>query len=204
MVIRAVILIAAITCLASCNNRLQPVQYIRYIEDKDNGFRKEKVIDHWVYKVQYKPARYIYLQENRSKDPGQAQMSERAKQLKDWLFFNIYVSNDSLRTASPIRLMSRDLDDYNLILDYYLNRNKENISLHIDSTVVYPTVYNYENNYNLSPEDVLVVGFRLNESLLSGHFDKMVLVYDDDFLKTGILRFVFSNSDLKKEPIVAL
>ena len=166
-----------------------PGQYIRYIEETDNGYRKEFVVDHWKYRVQYKPAAYIYMQESRTR-PNREGYKKRKEQLKGWLFFNMYVSHDSLKSAAPLRIVSGNKDQYDQLLSYYLNTNRANFSLLIGDKRIAATVYNYENSYSLSPQDVFVLGFNVSDIAIKDG-SKAILEYDDNILKTGIVRFVF-------------
>lgn len=191
---------AVLLILTGCErDRLSPVAYIRYMEDKGNGFRKSVVAGQWAYKVQYKPAGYIYLQERKGAELNQADYSKRKAQLADWCFFNVYVQHDTIHTAAPIRLTSSNLAQYNTALSYYLSANSRNFILYTGSDTLYPVIYNYENNYNLSPEDVFVVGFHLRKSSLK-NTQQMMLVYDDELLQNGFVRFAFDQKDIQNEP----
>ncbi|MBS1529410.1 MAG: hypothetical protein JSU01_03805 [Bacteroidetes bacterium] len=186
--------------LTACDKgRLSPVAYIHYLEDKGNGFKKSSVAGQWQYKVQYKPAGYIYLQERKGAGLSQADYNQRKAQLADWCFFNVYVQHDTIHTAAPIRLISNNLARYNTALSYYLSTNSSNFILYTGKDTLYPVIYNYENNYNLSPEDVFVVGFHLKKSDLKSA-RQMMLVYDDELLQTGFVRFAFDLKKIQNEP----
>lgn len=196
------LLLPCMVFFAGCGSHmLTKAAYIRYIEDPDNGFRKERVVDYWRYKVQLKPAAYIFLQE--SKMAGtRDEYNKRLKQLKGWYFFNVYVQHDTIHQYSPIRLISTDMASYNVNLNYYLTQNKGNFTLYVDSLPLYPVIYHYENDYNLSPEDVFVVGFQLPEEQQVRQPGKLVLQYDDELLRNGMVRFVFKQNELEKEPML--
>lgn len=177
------------------------LDYVRLVEDKSHGFRKEQTIAHWAYKVQYKPASYIILHE---KNRTEANTEARIKQLKDWRFFNVYVRHDSITQYAPLRLVSTDLESYNTNLSFYLSQNKSNFLLLVDTVPLYPTVYQFENDYNLSPEDVFVVGFHMPAQYAEKEPEKLILQYDDQMLRNGIVRFVFKQQDLDQEPTLTV
>ena len=190
--------------VSSCHlSTLSPVAYVSYVENTKNGLRKEKVVDSWKYKVQYKPQAYIYLQEKKGGKINKKDCSTRIEQLGNWCFFNIYIQHDSIHTSAPIRLVSHNISEYNSALSYYLSQNKNNFMLYAGKDTLYPGIYNYENNYNLSPEDVMVVGFELKGNSAKNK-EKLILVYNDELLKTGFIRFVFEKADLEKEPRIDL
>ena len=100
---------------------------------------------------------------------------------------------------APLRLISSNLDEYNSLLNYYLTQNKNNFMLYTPRDTVYPQVYVFENNYNLSPEDVFVVAFHLKDVQ---HDQPMVLAYNDEILRAGIGKFSFTPEALEKEPSI--
>lgn len=197
------VFISVLVCgvgLQSCSRSVGKDEYVKYVEDKNNGFTKEHKIEHWHYRVQFKPASYIYLHEARNA-LNKEQYITRKSQLEGWCFFNIYVRHDSLKQYAPVRLISSDIQSYNDNLSYYLTQNKHNFILYADTIAYYPTVYNYENDYNLSPEDVFVVGFQV-PGKLKNECENLILQYDDELLRNGIIRFVFKQKDLQKEPVL--
>ena len=186
--------------LVSCSTKqLAPAEYVRFVEDKDNGFVRETVIDQWTYRAKYKPAGYIYLQESGPQKASSQALKERCDQLKDWVFFNVYVQHETVKRMSPLRLVCQNLEEYNEALDHYLNLNQRNFQLITSKDTLYPELYVFENSYNLSPQDVFVVGFRTG---VTGKQDGMTLAYHDELLRNGIVKFRFEAEQTAAEPII--
>jgi len=200
MEIRKYIYLAILPLLAACNSQLSPAGYINFIRDADNGFVREVKAGEWQYKAQYKPAAYIYVQENNGKNITESGFEQRKTALKDWYFFNLYVSNTNNHKSAPIRIISSNLDEYNRALSYYLNENRNNFRLYDGQDTLYPVICTYENNYNLSPEDVFVVGFERKHEAGQKKNKMLTLEYSDEVLRTGILKFSFDEKNLAKEP----
>jgi hypothetical protein len=184
--------------------KLMPIEYVKYVETEKSGLRKEHLVDKWAYKVQYKPSTYIFLNENKTVNVDQRKYEHRLRQLEEYCFFNVYVNNTELKTASPIRLVSKNIDDYNYLLNYYLANNKMNFKLVIGDKVVLPTIYMYENGYNLSPQDVFIVGFEFDVKQAIRNKEQITLQYDDKLLKSGPINFVFEYSDLADQPLLII
>ncbi|HTM64953.1 MAG TPA: hypothetical protein VL093_01415 [Flavipsychrobacter sp.] len=194
--------VLGVLALLFCSCRqslLTPAEYVSFIENKDNGFVKSAVIGDWMYKVQYRPSTFIYLQEAKNHSFNKETYELRRKQLKGWIFFNVYTSHTKTSKMAPLRLISSNLDEYNSLLNYYLTQNKNNFMLYTPRDTVYPQVYVFENNYNLSPEDVFVVAFHLKDVQ---HDQPMVLAYNDEILRAGIVKFSFTPEALEKEPSI--
>jgi len=192
--------VIVVIALAGCRPKtLEPASYVRFLQEKGNGFRKETTVGDWTYKLQYKPPAYIYLQENGGKAVTEEDFEQRKQTLKGWLFFNLYVSHKTTHKMSPLRIISRDMTEYNAYLSYYLSENKMNFKLFTPTDTLSPSVYVFENNYNLSPEDVFVVGFQLSKDWKPSD---ITVSYNDEILKTGIIKFSFAGEELTKEPTV--
>jgi hypothetical protein len=195
----SILLLTGLVLAGGCGFRsLKPSGYMAFVEDRDNGYVKSSVLNNWQYRVQYRPSSYICLQETRGDVSDKASFEKRKQQLRNWRFFNVYTSHKLDRHASPIRLVSTGLEDYNRYLGYYLAPNRGNFLLLSGRDTLSPVIYQFENNYNLSPEDVFVVGFELSPEAKAP--EDMTLVYRDEVLKTGILSFRFAANAMQKEP----
>lgn len=199
MRVKGYIFLMIVTIYGCKQKQLSANSYINYIESEGNGFLQNADINGWSYRVQYKPAAYIYLQESKSPNVNENLLHQREDQLKGWVFFNVYAQHKDVKKMSPLRLVSSNLEEYNSILHYYLNENKMNFRLYTSTDTVFPQIYVFENNYNLSPQDVFVLGFKLRDIQSRG---SMTLSYNDEVLKTGIVKFNFSEADLKNEPSI--
>jgi hypothetical protein len=93
------------------------------------------------------------------------------------------------------------LDEYNLRLDYFLNRAKDDIKLLYGSDTLHPSSYLFENNYNLTPQETIVVGFNLpgNDPF---PIKDMQISYCDRIYKNGIIKTTYRSEILKQIPTV--
>lgn len=183
---------------ASCKQRLEPSSYMQYVQDTKNGLRKVVNVGVWEYWVQYRPAELITLIESRGVN-NPAFVSKRTEQLKGTAWFNI-----SFRLAdgkiSPLRYDLSSRQEYDTRFNYFLNEATTAIKLiHAGRDTLTPMSYLFENNYNLTPQETMIVGFQLPKGTAIGDND-MQLCYDDRVFKTGTIKTIFRKEDLRNIP----
>lgn len=182
--------------LCACRSDLKPTNYIKYISDKKNGLKKVITINSWEYTIQYKPHDYIVYMEEKGQHEA-AYMKKRLSDLKGTVWFNISFRRVD-NSESPLRYGVVSLDEYNRRLDYYLNQAVINISLVYGTDVLKPNTYLFEPNYNLAPQETIVVSFLLLDN--DAPKKDMQLVYDDVVFQNGIIKTTFKKTDLDHTP----
>ncbi len=193
----AISALLVILSLPACRKPATPAAYVRFIEDVDNGYSKSVTVGTWKYTIQHKPPTYIYIQEKNGSALNRSELDRRASQLKNWVFFNVYVQHVENRTSSPIRMVGQDMQTYAAIVNYYVSENAHSFRLITPNGEIQPSIYSFENSYNLSPKDVFVVGFEVHSE---ADKEEMTLAYNDEVLQTGIVNFSFHKSKMSQEP----
>ncbi len=184
-------------CCFSCKHSMKAADYIRYINNKENGFKKILQIEGWNFCMQYRPYDYIMLMENKGQLNGY-DLEKRKSELNGTAWFNISIKRID-NSITPLRYGISSIEEYNTRLNYYLNEAEKDITLIYGSDTLRPVSYLFENNYNLSPQETMVVGFYLPK----GENDprkNMQLSFIDRVFKNGIIKAEFSEDVLKNIP----
>ncbi len=189
--------VIAMLAASSCKQNLPAGQYVKYVVSKDNGMRKEVDLDGWNYVIQYRPYDYIVLVEN-SASKGHIDIAKRKDELRGTAWFNISFRRTD-GSVSPLRYNISSIEEYNTRLNYFLNEAKENISLTYGKIVLKPISYLFENNYNLTPQETIVVGFALPKGEAQPS-KEMQLAYTDAVFKNGIIKAKYSPEQLNNIP----
>lgn len=188
-----VLVIGLVSCDKSSMNRQD---YVKYIENPENGLKKELLINDWKYSVQYKPIEYLLCKENLSSS------SRRALQLKGTLWFTIQFQYTK-STVQALRLDIQSLDEYNQRLQYYLNQAQKDIEIAYGQATLYPISYLFETNYGLTPQETMIVGFALPEG--GTEITQTIhLKYHDRIFRNGIIQTQFNLKDIQKIPQINL
>ncbi len=189
--------VALMLCCAACRHSLNISEYSKYISDKENGLKKISVIDGWEFCMQYRPYDHILLMENGGKVSGH-DLDKRKTELAGTAWFNISIKRtDNSITALKYGIGS--LEEYNERLNYYLNEAANDIRLIYGRDTLSPMSYLFENNYNLAPQETIVIGFSLPEGELSPNKNMRLSMVDRVF-RNGIINAEFSVETLKKIP----
>jgi len=195
--INAHILLLAATVFCSCKQKLKAVPYIQYVQDEQNGLKKTVTIGIWQYSFQYKPADYIMLMEHKPSNAN-FDFEKRRKNLNRTAWFNISFKLEN-GTVSPLRYNLTSKEEYDQRLNYFLNGAVHDISLLYNHTdTLHPIGYLFENNYNLTPQETMVVGFDLPGE--AGTVRDMQLSYSDRIFRNGIIKVSYKKEDLNKVP----
>ena len=92
--INSVVHLITLCLLCSCSyeSSLSAQDYIRYIENESNGFKKIVVVKDLQYTVMYKPSQYVaYMEQGGTEDT--TKYKKRLIDLSRTVWFNIYISS---------------------------------------------------------------------------------------------------------------
>lgn len=82
---------------------------------------------------------------------------------------------------------------------YYAFDMQKDISIVLAEKDTIPcTIYHYERNYGVSPQNSFMLGFE------ASHLKNAVLVYDNKYLPTGTVKFALSEQDLLTHPQIKI
>ena len=186
-----------LVAFASCRKSMKPGPYVQYVTDSSNGLLKKIVVDGWQYSIQYCPPDYIMLLES-SNQVKQFDKDKRKEQLEGTAWFTITFRRID-NNISSLRYGISTQEAYNDRLSYFLNKASSGMRLVYGADTLLPSAYEFENHFNLTPQETMVVGFCLPKTETKPSKD-MQFSYFDQELKTGIIKFLFRKKTLKNIP----
>lgn len=197
-VISVFTLLVLLSLLGSCKHGLKQADYFNYVRALKNGLIKKISVDNWEYSLQYKPYDYIILIESKGKF-NKDNASKRKNELRGTAWFNIsFRLKDG--SVSPMRYDLNSIEDYNRRLNFFLNEAMHDIQAVYDGKDTLKQIgYLFENNYNLTPQETMIVGFELPKGEAYPEKDLQV-AYNDEVFKNGIIKAIYKSEDLKKIP----
>jgi hypothetical protein len=128
----------------------------------------------------------------------QASFDSILKGYDSLLFFNLEVSidhfNEELLHYKPEQGAS-----FEERVAYYSFDMQKNICIVVAEKDTIPcTMYHYERNYGVSPKNTFMLGFE------ASHLKNAVLIYDNQFLTTGPVKFALRDQDLFTHPQIKI
>lgn len=194
--IKTALIVSGLFCFASCHKRLGSDQYMAYVNDAKNGLVKTVVVGQWEYLVQYRPHDYMVM----SEQLNIGQINDRLKQLEGTAWFNISFKN-TVNNVSSLRADVTSKEMYDERLNYFNNEAVKDISMIYGKDTLYPASYLFENNYNLTPQETMVVGFTLPDKI---PLQDMQIIYNDKVYKNGIVKAKITKDAIEHTPSLAL
>ena len=95
-----------------------------------------------------------------------------------------------------------EIAEYNDRLNYFLIEAGENIRLlYGDKESMETIAYHFENNYGLTPMDVMVVGFEIPDAVPT---EDLVLEYEDKLFNGGIIKVKISKEQIAAIPEIII
>jgi hypothetical protein len=188
-------------CMNHRSDQLSPGQYIQFVEQDDNLLRSTVRSGIWSYTFQYKPGTYIALKELDADSINQAVVESRARSLEHTIWFNIHFAVDG-KGEDPLKYKVSGLQDYNQRLEYFLKRAAGNFQLQYgDKGMMTQAGYYFENNYNVKPEVVLIIGFKIPDASPQ---ESVTLAYADELFNAGILKFNIAKETFLQIPKLSI
>jgi hypothetical protein len=206
--------IFSVIIFTSCSlfhRELEWKEYVKYINDEDNGLVVKKYANHLELTLKYLPADYLVHRElNNDASFTSKQRDSILESYSHNLTFMLSINPDEREEESIIE----DVLFYNLKTkeEYtqrmmYLNFDiKQDIELVCDSTAIYsPVITNMENNYGLSKGRNITIVFTPLKSKDEFMKAKTITVkWNDEVFETGLNYFKFNAEDLFSTPSLKL
>ncbi len=168
-------------------------------EEREKGVYGTKLKD-VNFKLSYIPAEAMALRElGDLSQASQASFDTLVKGYEGLLFFDMEISIDHF-SEEMIHYGVTENDDVSFEnrVAYYSFGMQKDIRLIQGMDTIPCTVYHYERNYGISPQNHFMLGFRASPA------KDIVLVYDNQLLATGPVRFALKEQDLTYHPKITI
>lgn len=176
--------------LTACSGSIKDQEFADHAKSTKSGLQKTREIGALSYRFQYLPAKLLIIQEHLQ---DAAVIENRKRQLQGTVWFKIAIGVKDAR-INPLKYQVNDIEIYNDRVDYFLNHAAQDIEIGYGTKTLKPMSYLFENNYGLTEEDVMLVGFDLgNEQDLE---EDIRLSFRDNVFRNGIIIAHFSKKDI--------
>ncbi|HTB06440.1 MAG TPA: hypothetical protein VK806_05750 [Bacteroidia bacterium] len=177
------------------NEKLPPAQYVKWVEDEQNGLKKSKTIDDIIYTAQYKPCQYVVCEEEKKMAIADSTIKQEVSELGGMQYMNLKIelkngSGEFLRYGISTR------EEYNERVNYFSFGMQKDVQL-VDAGDTLPCLlFHYERLYSIAPYGTFLLAFPKGKNIDG---DKTLIIFDHVF-NTGIVKLFFKGSDLKNTP----
>lgn len=183
--------------LVACTNPgsepMEPVSFVKWVENQDNGLKVVKEFDQFKFSLQYRPLEYISVLENRDKQLTEATVTDDVNELHGLQYYVLKIQS---KTANEMLETGIDNEEeYFERLYYFTSLAQIDISL-VQGTDTLPTVlYHFERNYGLAPYNNMVLAFEENNIPADRQ-----LIFNDQVLGLGPVKLMISQQAINRLP----
>ena len=178
------------------NKYLPPVDYVKWIQDKDNGIKKEKVIDDIVYEIQYKPYEYIVCMEERKEKLADSVVKKKVEEINDMQYYDLTISLNS-GSGELLKYGVTAYDQYDKRIKYVSFDMQNDISLVEDGDTIPCSLFHFERVYDVAPYAKFLLGFAKGKK---DSPQQSVIVFDDKLFNQGLIKMTYSHEEISNIP----
>lgn len=205
MVTKYIGLLLCAIALYSCAERsgsMDVNDFMRYVESSSSGYRKDINAGDMSVNIQYKPIEYVVYKEMARSAIDIDSFEARCLELQHTIWFNIGLHIKDAQ-VNPIKNNVSGIQEYNSRYQYFLTEASKDIKAYYgsDENEIEKIAYHFETNYGLTPMDVIVVGFKIPDSIAK---EDIVLVYHDKLYNSGLVKAKISKENLQNQPQLVL
>lgn len=197
----AALMIGIAFAICSCNttNTIDPLTYIKTVEDKESGLKIEKKIDDFSFSLLYKPAQYISLVENQGQIVSKEQFDNRVKELDQMQYYTLQIT--SSKSNELLKAGIQNETEYFKRLEYFMSYMQDDIVLLDGNDTLNCALFHFERNYGIAPYSNFLLGF---ENRGKNLYEDKTLIYDDKIFGTGKINLTIKSSDISGLPKIKM
>lgn len=176
------------TKVSNNKSQLAPIEYVKWVEDIDNGIKVKKTIGDFTFSVLYKPYEYIVAKELRISSISTETLKKKMNEIDELQYFTFRIEADNANTEL-LRINLASENEYNSRIEYFSFNMQKDLKLIDGKDTLDCVLFHFERVYNIAPYATFVLGFPLVDSKKKKE-DKQVLnnkvfIYDDKVFGTG-------------------
>lgn len=190
--------------LTACTpKQLGDREYLAWVEDTENGLKKEKKLGDYQYKVFYKPADYIVFRETingGAKTIDEQQVQKRKQELKNFYQFNF----DIVSADGKVSVLQHNLsnqEEHAARVNYFVSHAQQDFILVEGTDTMSCVLYHFEQTFGATPLNTISLGFEKKNPNTEGDIQ---LIFTNRLFNTGEIKFLFPKSTINNIPKLKL
>jgi hypothetical protein len=173
---------------------LEPQEYEAWAREADNGLRQTVSVGHLEYTMTFKPIDVMILQSNEGVVPSQDSIIKMREEFAGLLYFTFQMK---VSDNSSVLQFEGDENAETGRLQHFFGDMQGDFVLITGNDTLPCSIYHYERDYGVDPFETFSLGFEVPENFAS---EKVIIVYNDQVMNTGPVRFDYSSEELFEQP----
>lgn len=197
---KSYIILSLLVMLIGCTKELSltPLDYVKWVEEKENGLHHTLTIKNVQYTAQYKPIDYVIANEIRKEVIDQSEYNKKREELDGFDYFTFKVSLDGKH--SVLEASKANPEQYDQLVQYFAFSMQHDFKLVTSTDTISCGLYHFERAYGMVPFDSFVLGFKKDENQIL----QKTLIYNDKILGTGPVKIQFDRNTLSNLPTIVI
>lgn len=187
--------------LLSCEQTVQPIDLVRFVNHPENGLAKTKTIGALKVELKYKPLDFLIANELRTNQIEEERYQNHYQELEGLQYYNLKLSLPQLPNQNITTYQVKNDEGLQERLYYLSFKMKEDIRLVQGTDTLAPVLYHFERSYDLAPHRTFVLAF--DETNPEKTVDK-TFVLDAPIFGTGPIKIKIRAEDLNDIPNIKL
>jgi len=175
---------------------LEPKEYVQWVQDPDNGLKREKIIDDLIFSVQYKPGEYIICREQRQAQLQAGLVKQKLAGLNGMQYYDLTIKMKS-GEGELLKQGLASVEQYDQRVKYFAFAMQNDIQLVEGNDTLPCSLFHFERAYDITPQATFLLGFPVNEN--TSKEDKTLIIYDKTF-NSGLIKLTFPINRLNNLP----
>lgn len=182
---------------------LLPSEYIRWLENPENGLVQILTLDSFKISIQYEPIPYIIAREFKSNKINSDKFEARKAALQNSSYYKIVVQMQM--PTLPASLAADETAQQELLAykqqlkDYFTFGMQQSLILVANQDTLLPALFHHESSYQNEGTYTILVAFD-KEQVLDNH----KIIYNANVLNKGILEIEFLQKNIARLPELRL
>jgi hypothetical protein len=185
--------------------KLKVLDYMTWIENKQNGLKVEKKIGDFTYTALYKPYEYLALMELKKENVDKKELYKKMDEYDGLQYYTFRITAENQQQELLKVGISSDADYYSRI-EYCSFKMQNDFKLMEGKDTLDCVLFHFERIYGLAPYATFVLGFPLgkneqnNNTTITKSNDDKTILYADQIFGSGNIYMTITKEDLNNVP----
>ncbi len=173
---------------------LKPTDYVKWVENHDNGLLVTKNAGDFKFKLQYKPPEYLAIRELKKTEISSTELSEKASAMEDMQYFTL-----QLGLADGSDILKSNIEksgDFSRNIEYLSFYMQQDLKLVEGADTLPCLLHHFERDYGISQFAKIVLAFQKSNNVAA---DK-TLIFNDRQFGAGTVSMTILSQSLNNLP----
>lgn len=185
---------------------LAPDEYVKWIENNDNGIKVAKKIGDFTYAALFKPYEYVALTELKKDSINKKNVQQKINECDGLQYFTFRISAENQK-EELLKVNLNSEQDYYSRIEYFSFKMQNDLKLIDGKDTLDCALFHFERVFGLAPYATFVLGFpltreemKITESGKKNSYKNKTLLFEDRTFGAGNIYMTIKQENLNRIP----